>query len=638
MITDKEPPVFAYTPLKAREIRVLRPGNEVNAHDWILESISLDAEDLDYDALSYTWGLQNETYPITCNGRSMRVHHNLYSALPFLARRTGELSTRPIWIDAVCINQKDEDEKRVQIRLMNILYRRAKQVWVWLGCGTHGEQAHIGRAVTLLPHIIDESTRRKSLPKTWRTEEVATPLRSLHPGVWRTVTYLLRNTWYHRVWIVQEAALAAEITFLCGQHRIDYKLLEAAVQSDTLSSWKVTDANGDPVTFSRTRLDSATVFWIRQLVRGESTIASLSIPDLMLRVVILLTGEHACFLPQDRIVGMLGLFDEKELSATGINFTIYLLTHNEPYKRLWWRFFNMAFGLERMIGLPSWVPDFHHQAKETSQLCFLPRIEEYAPKDQHYQASRIPTTVCSGSCVNRLVLPGKILDEVTFLHPLIPKRPDGVQDNGEAYTVWYANMSKWEEEIAEKVIDISSLNIGENFAIETSFRRVSEDTYWQTLLANDYFEEVGSFTITKEACREYRATMRQVRIWCEWKLEQLERVANGFEELPPVIDEAVLQGILPETPACDILTKLLRLEDRQIFNSAAGRFGFVIRGAQPGDLVCVFNSATTPHVLRKVPNEGAGKVYKIIGDTYVSDLMYGESDSTGISVQDIVLV
>jgi hypothetical protein len=54
--------------------------------------------------------------------------------------------------------------------------------------------------------------------------------------------------------------------------------------------------------------------------------------------------------------------------------------------------------------------------------------------------------------------------------------------------------------------------------------------------------------------------------------------------------------------------------------------------------VCVFNSATTPHVLRKVSGEGVGEVYQIIGDAYVSDLMYGESDSMDIQVQDITLL
>lgn len=118
----------------------------------------------------------------------------------------------------------------------------------------------------------------------------------------------------------------------------------------------------------------------------------------------------------------------------------------------------------------------------------------------------------------------------------------------------------------------------------------------------------------------------------------VSRAAKGLEELPTVIDEAVLQGIIPGTSACDIVSKLQCLYDRQLFNTASGRFGFVIRGAQPGDLVCVFNSATTPHVLRKVLNKSAGEVYKIIGDAYVSDLMYGEADVLDVPSHNIAFI
>jgi hypothetical protein len=40
----------------------------------------------------------------------------------------------------------------------------------------------------------------------------------------------------------------------------------------------------------------------------------------------------------------------------------------------------------------------------------------------------------------------------------------------------------------------------------------------------NFFEDTTSGArITKEACREFRNVMAQVRTWCEWKLEQLKR-------------------------------------------------------------------------------------------------------------------
>jgi hypothetical protein len=37
------------------------------------------------------------------------------------------------WIDAICINQQDDDERAIHTRKMNIVYRSAKLVFVWLG-------------------------------------------------------------------------------------------------------------------------------------------------------------------------------------------------------------------------------------------------------------------------------------------------------------------------------------------------------------------------------------------------------------------------------------------------------------------------------------------------------------------------
>ncbi|KAF1829096.1 hypothetical protein BDW02DRAFT_510766, partial [Decorospora gaudefroyi] len=76
-----------------------------------------------FDALSYVWGSQAESFPFTLNGCISHVHHNLHTALPYLVRRGDARLVRPIWIDAICINQTDKKEKMVQIRLMNKVYR-----------------------------------------------------------------------------------------------------------------------------------------------------------------------------------------------------------------------------------------------------------------------------------------------------------------------------------------------------------------------------------------------------------------------------------------------------------------------------------------------------------------------------------
>jgi len=98
-----------------------------------------------------------------CNGRSLHVHHNLHTALPYLSRRGYSRPVQAIWIDAVCINQEDQEEKRVQIQLMGQLYQTATKVWVWLGLAEH--QEIIPEAVDVLFRIVAAAQRHpRTLP------------------------------------------------------------------------------------------------------------------------------------------------------------------------------------------------------------------------------------------------------------------------------------------------------------------------------------------------------------------------------------------------------------------------------------------------------------------------------------------
>lgn len=78
-----------------------------------------------YVALSYTW-----EKTIQLNGRICSVRENLEMALDHLRKDHSEL---PLWVDALCINQKDNSEKSWQAQQMNHMYQNAESVTVWLG-------------------------------------------------------------------------------------------------------------------------------------------------------------------------------------------------------------------------------------------------------------------------------------------------------------------------------------------------------------------------------------------------------------------------------------------------------------------------------------------------------------------------
>jgi hypothetical protein len=157
-----------YSPLQGSEIRLV--SIQRARPDGILRCNLFHApltENLEFHALSYTWGDLNHKQTITVNDQPFQVNQNLYDFLD-QAWKMADLSTRgeeilvepsvddlfrreclsiygeeislaPFtealhwWIDAMCINQRDDHERNEQVPRMGKLYSSASQVWVWLG-------------------------------------------------------------------------------------------------------------------------------------------------------------------------------------------------------------------------------------------------------------------------------------------------------------------------------------------------------------------------------------------------------------------------------------------------------------------------------------------------------------------------
>lgn len=89
---------------------------------------------LEYSAVSYAWGEPefSENLEIKCDGDTsyLRITPNVNDLL----RRLRACSARKyLWIDAICLNQADKDEKAQQIPLMGRIYEEARAVHIWLG-------------------------------------------------------------------------------------------------------------------------------------------------------------------------------------------------------------------------------------------------------------------------------------------------------------------------------------------------------------------------------------------------------------------------------------------------------------------------------------------------------------------------
>jgi hypothetical protein len=130
-------PLYPYSSLLpgADSIRLLRlrpPDGETATIRCQLFNYSLDSLDKPpprYEALSYVWGDPKSTLPVFIDGYRFDVTLNLHAALLYLRNR----ATEWVWVDAICINQRDRQERGHQVRYMAKIYGKAHCVVVWLG-------------------------------------------------------------------------------------------------------------------------------------------------------------------------------------------------------------------------------------------------------------------------------------------------------------------------------------------------------------------------------------------------------------------------------------------------------------------------------------------------------------------------
>jgi hypothetical protein len=146
-----------------------------------------------YDALSYMWGDSSLTGSIFLDGKPFPVTRSLENALRHVRLRG---SARYLWADAVCINQRDDEEKGNQIHLMKEVYSRANTVRVWIDVELSLADPVVQKLFTLRLQDDDDQLGDD-------------------PEYWKVLLPLLQNDYWDRLWIQQELVFAPELEFYC---------------------------------------------------------------------------------------------------------------------------------------------------------------------------------------------------------------------------------------------------------------------------------------------------------------------------------------------------------------------------------------------------------------------------------------
>ncbi|KAI9782131.1 MAG: hypothetical protein M1839_005478 [Geoglossum umbratile] len=324
-----------------------------------------------YEALSYAWGDGSTRRKLIISGREFSITTNLEVALRHL-----QLSdqVRTLWVDAICINQGDIDEKAHQVRIMRKIYQEAHRVIIWLG----PEADHSATALMRLEQLgkkcvsimaqhritfreLREQTEwgvEVSIAKTQAlNRDFETALCSLgyDQKLWlKPVNNLLSRSWWERAWIRQELAVSKDPMVVCGRDMIPWLDFAAGImllmiRADYLllnQVWENRALEGNPIE----KFGDLAREHVTTLVQFHEEFQRTASEGMDFKTVLgmLMVNNHAeCTDPKDCIFSIVGLAND--LGSCGPEWQrpigyFRILTYNQPIKNL--------------KTLPSWVPDW----------------------------------------------------------------------------------------------------------------------------------------------------------------------------------------------------------------------------------------------------------------------------------------
>lgn len=216
-------PLYTSLEKEKKEIRLLQvtrsaqsDGNDTRFAAQLVQ-VAL-GDNPTYVAISYVRGEQSIVgYFFDSDGVETQLGYSqaILDIVSTLVPRGGTLY---LWIDAVCINPDDHDERASQVTIMGDIYRQAQQVVIFLGTADDAST----RAMDLLQLTRGFIQANGDALPPLNVEEFEKKSRGagLNPAYWADVARLLCRPWFNKCWAVQEVALASDAVAVCGRHAV----------------------------------------------------------------------------------------------------------------------------------------------------------------------------------------------------------------------------------------------------------------------------------------------------------------------------------------------------------------------------------------------------------------------------------
>ncbi|KAL9041796.1 MAG: hypothetical protein Q9214_003983 [Letrouitia sp. 1 TL-2023] len=235
---------------------LLSAGKEPQPLHAVLELIHVESPP-PFEALSYTWGSNIVDTPLYSENGNLPIRANLDAALRSLQLPS---QARRLWVDAICINQEDIQERTRQVQYMRLIYKRATRVIVWLGLKSHGIEEAFALAIQLSEcrrgqsamketdiRPDDNPTRSTILSSTMdkmitQVNQLSSDIEESHqlmilcvlkenPYSADLLRDLLKRPYFSRIWCIQEVLVSSWSVAKCEDLEIDFMDSIACAQS-----------------------------------------------------------------------------------------------------------------------------------------------------------------------------------------------------------------------------------------------------------------------------------------------------------------------------------------------------------------------------------------------------------------------
>ncbi|RFU26826.1 hypothetical protein B7463_g9508, partial [Scytalidium lignicola] len=596
---------YQYTPLKTpRSIRLvfLHPDDSyksplrINFYDT-----SLDA-DVQYLAVSYTWATEKGdcslSRSVECGSSDqyIKITQNCDAGLRRIRAQSGSQGNI-LWVDAICINQNNIEEKNIQVPLMRQIFLKAQKVALWIGEASSILDPETTRPITDLgiefinefaQEILDRKQAGQSLKEGKCYQAVLKEMQVIrHGGVYSApvegLWEILHREWWKRAWVVQEVAIARLPVLMCGECMVSFDTVETVIGALAKDlpdlSPEEHESNAEFIT------TAFTYFVMRDYAKRVDLQPKVDFPTTNI-----LPGHRAFHIlmntqnvrssdPRDKVYGILGFFGDPKSDPENI---LPLPDYNKPTAEVYadvtraiiistksLNVMSHCYGKIRANpGLPSWAKSWDHTP--------LSGFSE----DTSNASNDLPVVYEDCGDSFSLKLKGKRFDVITDIAPF-PDSGTFEYNDLEVVRLWH----QWVEFFFSR----KSYPTGEEM----------QNVLLQTLC---WSSNIIQKRLTPGEYREGFSALLQV-------LTSSEIIKKRVEDL--------FSNNLTE-PYCQRAKRVTL--GRLLSRTSKSYLAFVPFSTLPGDQVVIFSGGRVPFVLRSTDN-----MFQLLGPCYIHGIMDGEA-------------